>query len=382
MAIFYALGAALVSNDELRAKAAHGKLQQFQQQVSRGSKTAKLDFKFGQATAKNLIKPKATPGGAIIQPREIGIGKPLTVQLRHVYTGNQAKGFWGDQDMLVVSAMKSLATYDAAPRAINYLVPKATNNRNFRTPAATDAGTPLICYSPALAQSSSVVTVEVMFHGFPQETFDAVARAFSMAAGIPVFAPASAYLVAASVVTKLAGNIGKSLTSGTPALKRTEEITFVTPGSMTAAAGFALMIADDVPESLLRDYRVNARGQLVRVDDEKRAYDGPHCYAVISLDGRAHTDYEEFTPVAASAAQLDRFYNIHDGSSQVLDQLVEGLRLYHDLKFREKAARTKQRLQALEHQGVTKTDPEYQEELAQYHAYVANIGNQDLKPRR
>ncbi|MCL4180097.1 MAG: hypothetical protein KJ072_20410 [Verrucomicrobia bacterium] len=311
MAIFYALGDALVSHDELRAKAAHGKLQQFHQEILSGSKTARLDFKFGMATAKNLVKPKTTSTGGIIQPREIEIGKPLTVQLRHVYTGNKAKGFWGDKDMLVVSAMKSLATYDAAPRAINYLVRKATNNRNFRTPDATDAGTPLICYSPALAQSSSVVTVEVMFHGFPKETFDAVAQAFSMAAGLPVFAPASAYLV----------------------------------------------------------------------DDEKRAYDGPHCYAVISLDGRANTDFEQFTPVAASAAQFDRFYNITDGSSQVLGQLVEGLKLYNDMTFRERAAKAKQRLQALEAQGVARTDPEYQEGLAQYHAYVANIDNQVLKPR-
>jgi hypothetical protein len=381
MAIFYALGDALVGNEELRAKAACGKLQHFQNQVSQGIKTARLDFKFGVATAKNLIKPRTAPADGIIQPREIGIGKPLTVQLRHVYTGNKAKGFWGDKDMLVVSAMKSLATCDAAPRAINYLVRKTTNNRNFRTPDATDAGTPLICYSPALAQSSSVVTVEVRFQGFPKETFDTVAQAFNMAAGIPVFAPASAYLVAASVVTKLAGNIAKSLTSGTPALKRTEEITLVTPGSVTAAAGFALLIADDVPVSLLRDYRVNARGQLVRVDDEQRAYDGPHCYAVISLDGRANTDFEQFNPVAASAAQLDRFYNLTDGSSQVLDQLVEGSKLYQDLAFREKALNAKQRLRTLETQGVKKTVPEYREALAQYHAYVANIKNQDLKPR-
>ncbi len=84
MALFYALGDALVSNDELRAMAACGKLQQFQQQIFNGSKTARLDFKFGTATAKNLAAPKTPSTGGIIQPRTIGIGKPLTVQLRHV----------------------------------------------------------------------------------------------------------------------------------------------------------------------------------------------------------------------------------------------------------------------------------------------------------
>jgi hypothetical protein len=80
------------------------------------------------------------------------LGKPLTVQLRHIYTGNKAEGFWGTKDMLVASAMKSISTYDAAPRAINFLVPKTKNNRNFRAVDATDKGTPIICYSPSLPQ--------------------------------------------------------------------------------------------------------------------------------------------------------------------------------------------------------------------------------------
>src|SRR5437763_7017666 len=130
MAIYYAYGDALVGNDELRVKASEGTLQKFHKDVLRGA-DAKLEFLSGTATSKNIVRLMDDAGTPIgFEP--IGMGKPLTVQLRHIYTGNKAEGFWGTKDMLVASAMKTMSTYDAAPRAINFLVPKTKNNRNFR----------------------------------------------------------------------------------------------------------------------------------------------------------------------------------------------------------------------------------------------------------
>ncbi len=375
MAIFYALGDALVGNDEMRYKAAEGKLQKFQELLMTRPQDARLDFMFGTATSKNIVGSFADDKAGPIGFEPIGVGKPLTVQLRHIYTGNQAHGFWGDKDMLVASAMKSIATYDGAPRSVNFLVKETKNNQNFRTVDAVDKGTPLICYSPSLAQSSSVVTVEVMFDNFPEELFAVVSQAFSMAAGIPVFAPASAYLVAAGIVIKLLGNIGKSLSNGTPALRRTEEITFVTPGSQTAVANFALLIADDIEASVLHEYKVSAKGMLVRIDDEKQLYDGPQPYAVLSLDGRENADFKGFAPAAATAAQLDRFYNINDGGSQPLQQLIDAMKLYNDIKFREKAMTIGTKMK-----GLDKASKQYQDLLTQYNAYLGNIENDALKP--
>ncbi len=376
MAIYYALGHALVSTDEIRARTADGSLPKFRAKVARGEADAKLDFAFGRATAANLVRGfVAKADGQPIGFKEIGIGKPLTVQIRHLYTGDKAEGFWGNKDMLVASAMKSISTYDAAPRAVNFLVPKARNNRNFRSVDATDKGTPLICYSPSLSQLSSVVTVEVMFSGFPKETFEAVAQAFGAAAGVPVFAPASGYLVAAGIVTKLLGNIGKSLSDGTPALKQTEEITFGTPGSSEGAAGFALLISDEVESSVLQEYKVGSQGALARVDDESKLYDGKHPYATISLDGRENEEWKEFGPTAASAAQLDKFYNINEGNSQPLSTLVDALKLYNDMRYRDKALHSAERLQAMD-----KNSEEYKELFAQFNAYIANIGMKELRP--
>jgi len=376
MAIYYAYGDALVSKDEIYSKVAAGKLQKFQKDLAGRAENAKLEFRFGTATAKNVLRSfVADPGGQPIGFEPIGIGKPLTVQIRHIYTGNRAQGFWGTKDMLVASAMKSISTYDAAPRAVNFLIAKTKNNRNFRTVDATDKGSPLVCYSPALAQSSSVVTVEVMFSSFPKETFDAVSQAFSAAAGVPVFAPASGYLVAAGIVTKLLGNIGKSLSDGTPALKQTEEITFVTPGSNVAVPNFALLLSDAAPPSLRQDYKVNSKGALARKEDEDRLYDGEYPYAVISLDGRENDEFKAFAPTAASAAQLDKFYNINDGSSQPVGALVDALKLYNDMKFRDKATNAAEKLK-----GMDKNSDEYKNLLAQYNAYMSNIGTKELKP--
>lgn len=375
MAIFYAIGDALVSNDELRWKAARGDLTNFFQRTAKGAE-ARLEFAHGVATRDNLVRMQSLAIGPPIAAHEIGIGLPLTVQIRHVYTGNQPRGFWGDKDMLVASAMKSIATYDGSPRAVNFLAKKAKENRNFRAVPATDSGTPLICYTPSLAQSSSVVTVEVMFDRFPDETFAAISQAFSNAAGIPVFAPASACLTVAGVVTKLLGNVGKSLSNGSPALKCTEEITFVTPGSQTAQAGFCLLMSDAVRESVLHEYKVDAQGALVLSDDGRTLYDGPECYVVISLDGRTNDDFKDFAPTAASAAMLDRFYSLSDGASQPLGQLQEALKLYNDMTFRGKAANLAARLLKF----ADKTSPGYEELKAQYDAYVGNIGNDALKP--
>lgn len=375
MAIFYAIGNALVGKSEVHEKIGTGKLQQFQKLLESQPGDARLDFLSGKATSGNILSSYVTEDGTPIGFEPIGIGKPLTVQIRHVYTGSKAVGFWGTKDMLVASAMKSISTYDGAPRAVNFLVAESKNNRNFRTVDATDKGTPLICYSPSLAQPSSVVTVEVMFSGFPKETFDAVSQAFSAAAGIPVFAPATGYLVAAGIVTKLLGNIGKSLSDGTPALKRTEEITFITPGSRKAIANFALLISDEVPEKLLAAYKVNNTGALVSVDDDSRLYNGEYPYAVISLDGRENDEFKSFATTAASAAQLDKFYNINDGSSQPLGAIVGALELYNDMKFRDKAMSVAGKLKTMD-----KNSDEYKNLFSQYEAYVNNIGSKELKP--
>ncbi|UVT18565.1 MAG: hypothetical protein H8K03_12080 [Nitrospira sp.] len=375
MALLYAIGDALVDKEEIHAEVTSGKLQEFQKALASGRGSANIKFLSGTANEKNVLGSLISATGKPIDFEPIGIGKPLTVQIRHIYTGNVDDGLWSKNDMLVASAMRSVSTFDAAPRAVNFLVHKTPSNRNFRTVNATEKGTSLIYYTHSLAQVSSVITVEVMFSAFDNDVFDAVSQAFSAAAGIPVFAPASGYLVATGLVTKLLGSIGKKLFNGTPALKQTEEITFITPGSLEAIARFVLLTSDGIPQETLKDYKVNKQGALARVNDENQLYDGEYPYVVISLDGRQVDEYKSFTSTAASAALLDKFYNITEGGSQPLTMVVDAFKLYNDMKFRDQAINQADKLKEID-----KATDDYKSQLSLYNAYVKNIGTKELRP--
>lgn len=77
----------------------------------------------------------------------VGIGKPLTIEIRHIYTGQYPKtrsfgrgGQRRNQGMLVTSAMKSIATFDAAPRAVNFLTKNVTGGKNLSNPSLQKRG--------------------------------------------------------------------------------------------------------------------------------------------------------------------------------------------------------------------------------------------------
>src|SRR5205823_2086794 len=127
---------------------------------------------------------------------EIGLNKPLTVQIRHVYSGQFPKQsfFSKNKDMLVTSAMKDVAVFNAQPRAVNFLRKSVGAKSNFDSPDATAQGTPLVCYSPAVTSSSTILTLEIVFDEFPDELISKVSGAISSLAGVPLFLPASGYL--------------------------------------------------------------------------------------------------------------------------------------------------------------------------------------------
>jgi hypothetical protein len=276
--------------------------------------------------------------------------------------------------MMLTSAMKGLVTYDAAPRAVNLLRKNVKAETNIRTVAATEKGTPLIFFSPALTEPASVLTLELIFDQFPQEIFNALSTAMTSAASVPVFAPANFYLMAAGMVMKLIGKGGENIFDGQAAFSQTEELNFRLPGAPLPQADFRLVTEDDFEEDVLNKFKVSSDGKLV--DSNDRAYKGNHPYMVISLDGHKTEDFKDFTPTAASAALLDRFFHIREGREQSLDMLLDALRIYNDWKFRSKADHIAKELADL--------DPEserYKTKKESYNAMVDNILNQMLKPK-
>src|SRR4051812_33936040 len=84
----------------------------------------------------------------------IGAGKPLSIIIRHVYTGRFPKGavFGGSRrDLLLTSAVRDvLTTFNAAPRAINILKRRIPHRSDIKGVDATENGTPLVFYTPAV----------------------------------------------------------------------------------------------------------------------------------------------------------------------------------------------------------------------------------------
>jgi hypothetical protein len=317
-------------------------------------------------------------GGERIPFTPIGLNQPLTIEIRHVYTGiYPQKGLFGrDQSMLVTSAMKGFLQTGAAPRAVNYQTRVINQHTHLPTLPAPDLGSPLICYSPAVTEGAYSLTIEVGFQTFDQDVYNDLARVFGDAAGFPVFLPYSGYLLAASTLTRIASKLSHAVFNVGVVLADTREIDLFHPGVPTTEGGFALAIPDTPAAGQLRDdFILNSDGFLVSKADGKR-YGGEVPYVVLSLDGTPRPDLEKFVPLAATADQLGRFFNIAENGSKPVDQILEGLKLYSDVAYRRKADDLLAKMKPLE-----KGSEDYKKLEANYIAMVANIQSPEMKPR-
>lgn len=375
MAIFYALGEAIVTEEELREKQVLGSMATFTRALSEGRVDAMLEFSTGRLTPENILTSTMLTTGEATPFQEVGPGKPLSIEMRHAYTGRYPKAgvFDKTKDMLITSAMKSIATFDAAPRAVNILEKNVRARHHVTVPAATEKGTPLIHYTPALIERNTVLTLEIGFDEFPGQIFGVMQNALTQAAGIPLFVSASTYLLAAGAITKLIGNIGSRVFDRAPVFKGTELLPFVRPGDIPPQADFRIITDDDVGEDVLKNYKVGESGQLV--DSNGNQYDGGTPYIVISLDGRKNDEYSAFSSTAASAALLERFYSIKEGQEQGIEMLMDAVKLYNDWKFRKKADMLADKLKELDPESE-----EYRQKKAEYDAAAANILEELLKP--
>ena len=302
----------------------------------------------------------------------IGIGLPLAVQIRHVYTGQFPKQsfFAKNKDMLVTSAMKDVAIFNAATRAVNILRKGVAAGAGFDTPQATEQGTPLIWYTPAVTSSSTILTLEIVFDEFPDEILSRISGAVSSLAGIPIFMPASGYLLMASTIVKLAGGLGQALFDGKPVFSATETIDFDTPGAPIAEAEFRIICSPGLDAS---EFRFIPKRGLVGQGD--KVYDGPEPYVVISLDGKKREEWASFSATMASAAVMQKFYNVKDDTETAIDTVVEAMKLFNDFKFRSQVDALDKRIAT-----VAAGSAELKELTQKRNALAANILTDVLQP--
>jgi hypothetical protein len=366
------IGKQVVSSAEFAEKVALGMVDQFETTT----------LKLGAATAKGGALAPEDSGG-LPGFEAIGIGRPLSVEILSVYTGEApSKWYGGKPDLLVASAAKGIETFEAAPRAINQLV-GSISDRQFIQPSALDSGCPVIYYTPSLVNGTVLCSLELVVDTVDQQTFQQVSGLFGAAAGLPIFAPATMYLVAGSILVKMLGGLTKILLQTNPFLTESLPLRFDTPGIPQAQAR-QLIAYNDRDAGELAAYEVALIGpdgkQRVALVEKQTGeeYAGKAPYVIVNLDGRRRPELDGFTPRLASAAILERFYRGQDAGGLVVNVLDSAMELYNDFAFRQRADKIRSQIQGLDPNSATYSkDKETFEKL--HVAYTGNIRNNLFK---
>lgn len=348
MAIYRPVGKRLARKEELADRIARGE---------------------SRAVAEELGTPLDIRRGSTRPFKEIGLNKPLLIEVRHVYTGQHPYNVIGPvlaaNDLLVTSTVRSLATFNAKPKAVNFVKADVKQFSNIRNPAAGEDGTPVMFYVPALTEANSILDLELIFNRFNPALLEGIGNVFTAAAGIPIFVVHSTYLLAAGALTKLAARVAERLFDGSPAFSQTEEISFLRGGAGIPQEGYHLITEDDFdPEREGCEFDLE-KGRLLKDDKE---YKGPHPYVVISLDGEEHKEYNSFVPAAVSAALLGKFYHLGEGEEQPIDMLMEAVKLYNDWQNKRSAEGIDAQLA-----GKDPKSDQYKKLVEKRDAYLANL---------
>jgi hypothetical protein len=305
----------------------------------------------------------------------IGTGKPLSIIVRHLYTGRFPKGsVFGAtrKDLLLTSAVKDVfTTFNAAPRAINILKRRISQSTDIKGVDATENGTPLVFYTPAVTMVSTTATIEMAFDDFPEELVSRIGSAISTAGGIPLFGPYGPVMIGVGLAIKLVSTVVNSLSDSRPEFSVSERIEFELPDGAPIAAGH-LVLCEPTFDPTPFTFKIGSG----LIDSAGRPYAGDEPYVVLLLDGKKQDAFKDFTPTAATAALLERFLQQKDGSELIIGTIVDAVKLYNDVRFRKEADKLTAQLE-----GLDKNSAEYKELKNKIDALLANVGEQLLKPK-
>ena len=382
MALLFNIGNILADQGEIAEKTHLGDFNHFLNQLAKGE-NSQIDFRAGTLHASDLLDNSRLDLPQFTQPK---IGGPLSVEILTVYTGDAPHKFLGGKnDLLVVSGVKSMLTHGAAPRAINQLVEKV-NDFQYLQPGAFTQGPPIVFYTPAVDIITTSCSFELIADTFNREVFETIARLFTSAAGLPIFAPASGYLLVGSSLLKMAGKLGNVLFETSPFLREDIAFRFDTPDLPITKAKQLVVCNEKDKEKFL----AHTPGLIDNGNGDKRPvlvhrvsgkeYRGDAPYILISIDGRERRALQEFTPKITAAAIIEKFYGTNT-EFQPIDVLEEAMLLYNDHHYFKKA----QELEKIIKDESSSSDQTRRsaEDVAKaselYGAYVKNIRNDLFK---
>jgi hypothetical protein len=314
-----------------------------------------------------------TTVGPVRPPSPVDFGKPLNIMIRRIYTGKfPEKKFLGGgrKPMLISTTVKDVTTTSAGARAVNVLKQGVTPKAVFNGPGAAEEGTPLAYYSPAVTSPFITVGFTIIFEDFDQGLFDRISKLLGASAGVPIFVPASAYLMAASTVVKLAGDVGNQVLNGHPVLDENLQLDFSFGGGVPPQPGFFIISSGPIDG---KKYQFDTMRGLINTSTSN-PYDEEDPVIVVTVDGTAVDGVSNFTPLLASASLLGRFFSQKEDSEVATDTILSAVKLVNDLTFRKKAEEAKAKMAAL-----PTGDPERAKLEAAIKAFNQNIGEGRLQ---
>lgn len=303
---------------------------------------------------------------------QIGPGKPLSIEIRHFYNGKNPR-YGSKKDMLLTTATKATHEFQPAARGINLIREDVPRYSQVDIVHASESGTPVVFYSPAMLDSSVVVTMESFLNSFDKSLFDTLSSLAKAAGGIPLFAGASAILHTAGVALDLAGRLGEAVFDGAANFFASEEINFNKPGVVPTAAGYLVLVQDRDEQELSKLCELGDRGRLVLRGTEQ-PYNGDLPYATLAVDGRKRDELKEFQPTKAAGDLINRFLGDTSDQEEVGSILIDALTLASDAKYRREADELQERIAS------ATSDDERAALQARHAAVIKNITNKLLKP--
>lgn len=387
MANLLILGNTLVKPQEYQEKKQLGNIDQF---ISSYKENKDHDLEFSTGTVRtneirenyeklsNRFESNSTQ--TLHPTTPIGLGAPLCVEILTIYTGDYPNGiFGGKKDLMLTSAIKSSVTFDAAARAINK-VDKKPSEKTYVEFNATEPGTRVVYYTPAVDALNTNVSFELVADSFQQEIFDTVSKLLQSAAGIPVFLPAATFLLGGSHLVKIAGGLGNSLFANKAYLKDNYEVKFNNAGDFDSIAR-NVVIFNDADRNAFTDYEASlidiagrTKFRLVH-KQTKEPYNGAAPYLIINLDGQTRADLAALTPKLASSALLQKFYGEDDKQGAITETIEQAMQLYNDMSYKIKAEKLSKLLKE-----IPKDTDEFTKNETLLQAYLKNIQSPEFKP--
>lgn len=372
MTVFRVLGDQLVPEAEFNAKAPE-LVRSMESALSGHDAGPSIGLSSGSPFSFSPPVEKPVEGTVVQGFTPVNFGTPITIDIRHVYTGkvgSKGDGFFGGGtgDIAVVSGVKEWSAFKGSARALNWIAHKKGKRENLGNPGALKDGTPIIAYQKAIATKQLVVSVELASAPSDDSVFKVLEQAFSAAMGIPLFMPYAGALLAAGQILPAAGKLLSSITSGNSQWDATEELSFGVAGFANADAGFRVIASAN---SGLEGMRFRTGSGLI--DADNRPYAGDQPYVVIAIDGAAQPELEDFTAMVTSSEVMKRFRLGETGQQPMIDDLVDLMTIISDVKFREEALDLKGKMSDM-------SAPDKAKAKERFDALVKNIMKKELKP--